>query len=34
MENRTELIKTLYKNMTTRDIEFEFRKDDIFYQLK
>ncbi|CAD8133530.1 unnamed protein product [Paramecium pentaurelia] len=34
LESRLESIKDVYKILTTRDLEFEFRRDDTFYQKK
>ncbi|CAD8174951.1 unnamed protein product [Paramecium pentaurelia] len=32
LEPRLDAIKAVYKLLTTRDIEFEFKRDDVFYQ--
>ncbi|CAD8075247.1 unnamed protein product [Paramecium primaurelia] len=32
LEHRLDAIKDVYKVLTTRDLEFEFRRDDTFYQ--
>ena len=34
MEGRTEAIAALYKKVTTRDLVFEFRKEEAFYNNK
>lgn len=34
LENRTDAIKTVYKRLTTRDVEISFEKEPVYYTLK